>query len=447
MNMTNFEENSTKGYKVRIYPTKKQRKLLFEYFNMSKEVYNMTIDLQEEQYIKYISDEDKYKRLSYFSLNKIFTNLKKEDEYKWLNKYSVSSIYGAIKDCYNAYIKYDNKSLKNRKPRYKNKESKKQFYTRPDRLSITETHVKLSSIGEIKYCNSYGKEILGIGHNESPNHLKYYNSRVSFDGNNFYLSFAIERDNKHQLHSYQRFQGNEEWKNQETYKDESIGIDVGLKNDKWLVDSTGRIVERPNSDKLRKRIARLERKYQRQKDTNLKKNKDFFKYHPNGSKNMQKTLAKINRDFNKISNRRKDVVHKYACDLIQLKPKTIIMEDTLSMGLIKNNNNTHNKKKLNQMVYDAALYDTTMIIERKAINNGIEVIRADKDFPSSQICSCCGYRQNIGTNKIYRCPNCGSTINRDLNAAINLANYEHIKDKYIQKDNKKVKIDISNLVL
>ena len=439
MNMTNID--SSKGYKIRLYPNKKQRKLLFEYFNMAKEVYNKAIDLQEEQYMNYIiNDEERYKRLSFYSLNKQINELKKTEEYDWLNNYNADSIKGSIIDCCKAYSKYDDNFLKNEKPRYKTNKSKKQFYTRPDRMAITDNYIKLSSIGEIKYCNSYGNEILGHGNIKSPNHLHYYNSRVSFDGSNFYLSFTIERDNKHQLHSYKHFQGNEEWNNQETT--ESIGIDVGLKNDKWLVDSTGNTVERPNSEKLRKRIARLQRKYQRQKDTNLKKNPNFFKYHPNGSKNMQKTLAMINRDFKKISNRRRNVVHEYACDLINLKPKSIVMENPISMGLVKENNNT----KLNHMVYDAALYETTMIIEEKAINNGIKVIRADKEFPSSQICSCCGYRQNIGQNKLYRCPECGSIINRDLNAAINLSKYEHIKDKYIQKDNKKVKIDIKTLV-
>lgn len=443
MNMTNID--STKGYKVRLYPNKKQRKLLFEYFNMAKEVYNKTIDLQEEQYMNYIiNDEERYKRLSFYSLNNIFTELKKTDEYSWLNNYNSDSIRGSIRDCCTAYSRYDDKSLNNKKPKYKTNESKKQFYTRPDRMSITDNYIKLSSIGEIKYCNSYSNEILGHGNIKSPNHLKYYNSRVSFDGNNFYLSFTIERDDKHQLHSYEHFQGNEEWQKQKII--ESIGIDVGLKNDKWLVDSTGKVVERPNSDKLNKRIARLQRKYQRQKDTNLKKNKDFFKYHPNGSKNMQKTLAMINRDFKKISNRRRNVVHEYACDLISLKPKSIVMESSISMNLSKEYNKNYIKNKLNHMVYDAALYETTMIIEEKAINNGIKVIRANKEFPSSQICSCCGYRQNIGQNKLYKCPECGSIINRDLNAAINLANYEHIKDKYIQKDNKKIKIDIKTLV-
>ena len=223
-----------------------------------------------------------------------------------------------------------------------------------------------------------------------------------------------------------------------------IGIDVGIRNEKWMVDSTGRTVERPDSSSLRKRISRNERKYQRQKDTNLKKNPNFFKYHPNGSKNMQKTRARINKDYEKISNRRRNVIHEYACDLIELKPKTIVMEAPMTQRLVRSNNSKSNKgkRKSNQMIYDAALYESTMIIERKAINNGIEVIRADSGFPSSQICSCCGHRQDIGRKQIYRCPVCGTVINRDLNAAINLANYMHIKDKYIQEEYKTVKITI-----
>ena len=54
-------------------------------------------------------------------------------------------------------------------------------------------------------------------------------------------------------------------------------------------------------------------------------------------------------------------------------------------------------------------------------NNGIPVIYADPHYPSSQLCSCCGYRQDIGRKNIYRCPECGNIIDRDFNAAINLA--------------------------
>ncbi len=439
MKTVDFDDNSTKGYKVRLYPNKKQRRLLFDYFKMSRFVYNECIDIQEKYY------EKNNKRLSYETLDNIFINMKKEDKYNWLNKYSVDGIRGSIRDCCRAYINYDDNKKRYNKPKIKNYDSKKQFYSRPDRMSITDNYVKLSKIGKIKYCNSYGDEILGNGYNKitRQKYLNYYNSRISYDGLNFYLSFTIPKDKDHQINSYTRFSGKEEWLEQKIYENESIGIDVGVRNEKWMVDSTGRTVERPDSSSLRKRISRNERKYQRQKDTNLKKNPNFFKYHPNGSKNMQKTRARINKDYEKISNRRRNIIHEYACDLIELKPKTIVMESPITQKLIRQNSHRHKgKNKLNQMVHDAALYESTMIIERKAINNGIKVIRADSGFPSSQICSCCGHRQDIGRKQIYRCPVCGTVINRDLNAAINLANYMYIKDKYIQEEDKTVKITI-----
>ena len=147
MKMTNFNDDSTKGYKIRLYPNKKQRKLFFEYFRMSRFVYNKCIDIQEEQYMKYFLDDDMKKRLSYETLDSIFINMKKEDKYKWLNDYSSDSIRGIIRDCCKAYSNYDNNKKYN-EPKFKNSNSKKQFYTRPDRLFITDDYIKLSSIGE-----------------------------------------------------------------------------------------------------------------------------------------------------------------------------------------------------------------------------------------------------------------------------------------------------------
>lgn len=79
------------------------------------------------------------------------------------------------------------------------------------------------------------------------------------------------------------------------------------------------------------------------------------------------------------------------------------------------------KKYKNAQILDAALYESMHIIQRKMEANGIPVIYADPQYPSSQICSRCGYKQDIRRSKYYRCPNCGLVINRDINAAINLA--------------------------
>ena len=78
---------------------------------------------------------------------------------------------------------------------------------------------------------------------------------------------------------------------------------------------------------------------------------------------------------------------------------------------------------------DAAIYETTQIIKRKLEANGVPIVYAEEGYPSSQICSNCGYIQNIGRAKIYRCPNCGLEIDRDVNAAINLANLVNKEEK------------------
>ena len=412
------------GYKIRLYPTKEQEHLFYEYFGMSRFVYNLCIDLQEEHYQNHKDDED-YSPLGKKDLRDKITFLETKDEYKWLKEYNVESLRAVIDDCLRAYELFRDITRKNEKPKYKSRKSKKQFYSRPDRITITNDYVKLSSIGKIKYCNSYGDEILGTGYKErldkSIKYTHYYNARVSFDGLYFYLSFTIPKDQEHQLNSYYNYYNNEEWQEQES--SEPIGIDVGLKNEKWMVDSTGTKVERPNSDALNKKINRLKRKYSRQKKSNLHKNSSFMEQHPNGSKNMQKTRTKINKCYKKITNRRRNAVHEYACSLLKKKPKAVVMESIsvrdIEQKYVKNTG--YHKNIMYQMTKDAALYESMQIIEQKMESNGIPVIKADPNYPSSQICSCCGSRHNIGRAKYYRCPVCGAVIDRDLNAAINLS--------------------------
>ena len=420
----NKSQDSHVGYKLRLFPTRDQEKILFKYFGLNRFVYNLGIDIKKEHYKNYLEGKEKYIKLLEYDLYTRVMNLKRSnEEYAWLNDYNWSTITLTLRDVIRAYDNYfDNYAGL---PRYKSKAySKKQFPIRSDRLAINDNSVRIPSIGFIKYCNSYGNAIIGDGNKYAKlsNYVNYCNARVSFNGVNFYLSFTIPKDQDHTVNSYAKYAGNPEWQEQES--SEPIGIDVGLKNEKWIVDSTGTRVKRPNSDALNKKIARLQRKYQRQKNTNLRKNSSFLEQYPNGSKNMQKTLVKINKCYKKITNRRRNTVHEYACDLLKKKPEAVVMED-LYVKEIKITNKTKKcntqKQGINRLVDDAALYESLLTIEQKLISNGITVIRADKNYPSSQICSCCGNRHNIGRAKYYRCPNCGAVIDRDLNAAINLS--------------------------
>lgn len=411
--MNTSYDNNYVGYKVRLFPTKDQEKIFHKYFKICRFVYNLGIDIEKENY------ETNKKFLSFYSLNNKFNSLK-NSECAWLKQYDATTLRYIIRDVVVAYERFFEGTTKY--PKYKNSYgTKKQFPVRPDRMSIGNNTIKLQTFGVIKYCNSYGECIIGNGDDRSLKNkiLKFNNARISFDGLYFYLSFTIRKDQNHNVSNYDIYKGNNLW-NESEYNT-AVGIDVGIRNNKWIKDSRGITIVRPDSKKIYKKINRLQRKLSRQKNTNLEKNSSYFEQHPNGSKNMQKTKDKINRLYKKIANRRKNEVYEYANNLLKYKPKAVVIEDIKMQEFVDRSSNMFNSNIMIRNIYDAALYDTLHIIERKMINNDIPVIRADSQYPSSQICSCCGHRQNIGRKQIYKCPVCGTTIDRDFNAAINLS--------------------------
>ena len=79
----------------------------------------------------------------------------------------------------------------------------------------------------------------------------------------------------------------------------------------------------------------------------------------------------------------------------------------------------------NKMVKDAMLYTVIDIIDTKCSNNNIPVIYADREYPSTQLCSRCGNRYYVGKSNIYHCPSCGLVIDRDYNASLNLRDFQY----------------------
>lgn len=416
------------GYKVKIFPTQEQEKIFNQYFGTCRYVYNLGIDIQK----KNIESTNRY--LGFYSLNNEFTKIKHTEDYDWLNNFDSTCLKLVLKDLVNAYDFHRKNYKYYRKPRYKSKKkSKKQFPIRSDTMSIRETQVFIPSIGFVDYYNSYGDQIIGFGYKniKNGNYIKFINPRISFDGSSYYLSFSVLKDEDHNINSYQYY-NNQEWQEQETSN--AIGIDVGLRHDKWLKDSTGRTVVRPKCEKEIERLKFYQQKLDRQYEINKDREPRTFKnrqYPINGiSKNMQKTKVKINKLYDKIVNKRRNVVHEYCKDLLLQKPDAVVMEDigVQSLVLTKEDNVPIDEREaMNNLIYNAALFDTMKIIENTMVNNGIKVIYADHNYPSSQICSNCGHIQKIGQAKYYRCPECGMVMDRDFNAAINLSKLAYLK--------------------
>lgn len=429
-----------KGYSINLYPTPEQIYILHEYFGVCRFVYNIGINLQEEHYKEFKEDRVKRTTLTFFEMNNKLTKLKHTEEYSWLSKYDSTSLKIVLKDVKTAYTKFFEGFCKY--PKLKKKKFHHQMVPlRSDRLSIFEDHIKISFLGEVKCDRHHLDEIIGNGYKNivTQPYKQYLNARIIFDGTGYKLTFSLEINNSNNiyLNSCKRFINNELWKSKDYGP--GVGIDIGTGKNNWFVDSNNNRISRADTTKEDKRIKKYSKKLstkvkanERQgKKTNLtldvNRNLQLEKVNnPNYTKNELKILKKLNDSYKRKTNKNMAIMHNYINSIIETKPEYIVIEDLVINELCganyKNSNCSAHERRLNKMLKEAKPYTFRTILTEKAEANKIEVIIADKEFPSSQICSCCGYRQKIGKTKVYKCPNCGLTIDRDLNASYNLRN-------------------------
>ena len=431
MRLTKLEE--IVGYKIKLYPTKEIEEIFKQYFGASRFVYNLGIHLQEENRKEYLEGKSKYSLLSYFSLERKFSKLKKKEEYSWLNNFDNKSIALILKDVSNVYERFLD-GLCNHPKYHKKKFSHQMFAVRSDRLSIMEDTVRLPSIGIVSCDRHNHPEIIGNGNKDkkSETYRHYYDSRVIFDGCNYWLTFILEESHEENIeaNSCKRFKNNEVWQHKDY--SEPIGIDLGCKKNNWIVDSRGNRINRPDTSKEEKQIKKYQRKLaikQRVNELMGKKanstvTNEVKRRKRQYTKNEEKILKKLNKAYKRITNKKEAVIHEYTCSIIQEKPRSIVMENLKVNNMMISKSEYicyKHRKNHNKLVKDSMLYTIRTIIEQKAKSNNIPFILADKEYPSSQLCSKCGYRQKIGINRTYKCPVCGNEIDRDENAALNLS--------------------------
>ena len=108
-------------------------------------------------------------------------------------------------------------------------------------------------------------------------------------------------------------------------------------------------------------------------------------------------------------------IHEFTTKLVKLNPETIVIEDLNVSGMLKN-------KHISEKVKEAKFYEIRRQLEYKCKWNNINLIIADRWYPSSKICSCCGNKKEklSLSERIYKCEKCGLVIDRDYNASLNL---------------------------
>ena len=369
--------------KIRLKPTKTQEVYFKKASGTARWSYNYALERSETFY------KETGKRISEQDIRKEITQLKKQEEFKWLQEISAQVPKQAVKDLDLAYKRFF-KGLGN-KPKFKSKKnSKLSFYIPNDKLRVEENRVYLDKLGWVKTNkDTRGTHLLS----------KFSNPRVKFDGKYWFLTFSVDK-----LPNKNYSEGN--------LNKEVMGIDLGisklayLSNGKYYLNiNKTRIVR-----KLEKRLKRLQRQVSRKYRMNKQGNK-FIK-----TKNIIKLEAKIKLLYRRLSNIRLDYLHKVTTEIVRTKPSQIVLEDLKVRNLLKN-------KHLSKAIKDQSLSKFREFITYKAKLQGIEIKLANTFYPSSKICSSCNFKLNSLKlhDRVFKCPECGLEIDRDLNAAINLA--------------------------
>ena len=373
-----------------LLPNNKQNTKLFQYANTARFAYNWAIGREKENYKnggKFISDGE---------LRKEFTQLKKMNEYFWLNKVSNNVTKQAIKDACNAYERFFKGYSKF--PKFKSsKYSAPSFYQDNIKIQFSETHVKVEGFATSKKKNKQKLNWIKLAENNRiPTNCKYINPRIKYDGLNWYLTVGIECQDSVTLPST-----------------EGIGIDLGIKD--LAICSDGNKYQNINKTQRVKKLEKQKRRLQRSISRSYEKNKKGESYCK--TKNVikkEKLLLKLNH---RLTNIRQNYLHQVTSEIIKREPSFIVLEELNVSGMMKN-------KHLSKSVQQQRFYEFRRQIEYKSKWNNISIILADRFFPSSKLCSCCGnIKKDLKlSDRIYKCE-CGNVIDRDYQAALNLKRY------------------------
>lgn len=360
-----------KAYKYRIYPTKTQLTLIEKHFGSTRFLYNYFLDYRQREYAK------GNKKVGYMITQAELTKLKKLDEYNWLNECGSQSLQMALRDLDSGFTRFFKKQ--GGYPKFKSKKHTHQSFTAPQNIKVTNNRV---------YLPKFTKDGLKVKlHRNIPENATLKQATISRQNNQYFISILID-DNI----SIPK----------PTKAKTAVGLDMGITH--HIITSDG--VKYPNNghyNKSQKKLLKLQRRLS-------KKQK--------GSNNRIKAKLRVQKLHTKVTNQRKDNLHKISNEITN--QYDIVCLETLNVkGMVKNH-------KLAKSIADVAWSEFMRQLEYKASWRGKTIIKIDKWFPSSQICSYCGAstgKKHLNIRE-FDCPHCKKkNIDRDINAAINIRNY------------------------
>ena len=351
-----------KSYKFRINPSSSQKELLEKHFGCNRFVFNYFLNHKKNVYLENKTN------LNYYDLAKLLTELKLKEDYVWLKDVNSQSLQSSIRNLDSAYNRFFKKIASF--PKFKSKTDKQSFQI-PQNLIVENDEL---------FIPKFKKGIKMIVHRKIKGKILFGTVSKTPTGK-YFVSLTCETEH-------------EEYPKTNV----SIGIDTGIKNLAILSDGT----VYDNIRSLKKSITKL--KYeQRQLSKKIK---------GSGCRKKQKTKLAVFHE--KVTNKRKDYLHKVSTEIVK-NHDIICIEDLAVKNMIKNH-------KLAQALADVSLGSFYEMLEYKALWNGKTIVKIDRFFPSSKMCSNCNWiKQDLSLkDREWSCESCGVKHDRDLNASKNI---------------------------
>ncbi len=347
-------------YRFRLYPKKDQIDFLNHQIGHCRFVYNKLLEIAKKDC------EESGKSWNYYEYKKLLPKLK--EKYPFLKEANSQSLQEAVKWLDKAFKNFSEK--RTRFPQFKSKR-KANSVSIPQHFTIDGNKVKIPKLK---------KPLRFIKHREIEGEIKSISITKTPTGK-FFLNVLVDREIKPLPKS-----------------NNIVAIDVGIET--FCTLSNGDKIKKPKHLMLsEKKLKKLQRHLSKKE----KGSGEYIK--------LRKRIAKLHE---KIKHQREDFLHKLNKQIIG-NNQAVVVESLNVKGMLKNH-------KLAKHIADASWHRFISFLEHKAKLYGRQIVKANTSYPSSKLCSVCGYKNENLTlsDKEWICPVCGTKHDRDLNAAVNL---------------------------
>lgn len=355
-----------KGIKFRIYPNREQQNLINQTLGCCRLIYNKGLAMRKDGFAA-------GQKVGYVQTSAMLTDLKRQADFVFLRDVDSIALQQSLRDLDRSFKNFFEK--RTGYPQFRGKHNRRQAYrtvNQGNNIRIVGRYIKLPKLGFVKIRQS-----MGVG---KINHVTIEHTPAG----KYFVVLNVDFEPELRPNNGGK-----------------IGIDVGIKD--FYSDSKGNIV--PNPKYLEKSMRKLVREQRR------------LSRKQKGSNNRNKQRVKVASVHERITNQRNDFLQKHSSMLVR-ENQTICIEDLNIRGMVRNH-------KLARSIASASWGKFFRMLEYKSAWYGNDIIRVPTMYPSSQTCSCCGYKNPLVKNlavRSWECPECHTKHDRDSNASINILN-------------------------